>query len=97
MANKSGLAPIVLIELQPRCDRSSEPFRWIPFIALKIRVGEIEVKRGREYKAVFIGNLRQKTERDHQCRFRRSRACTTNLLETRRFYGIRKFRHAAHR
>jgi hypothetical protein len=60
MANKSWLAPIVLIELQPRCDRSSEPFRRVPFIALKINVGEIEVKRGREYKAVFIWNLRQK-------------------------------------
>jgi len=63
MADKSRFAPQILIELEPFSNRSSEPFRRILFIAPKITVSEIIVKRGREHKTVFIGNARKKTHR----------------------------------
>jgi hypothetical protein len=63
MADKSGFAPQVLIELKPFSNRSSEPFRRILFIAPKIKVSEIIVKCCREDKTVFVGNARKETDR----------------------------------
>jgi len=63
MADKSGFAPVVLIELEPYSNRSSEPFRRILFVAPKIKVSEVKVKCSREHKTVFVGDPRKKTDR----------------------------------
>jgi hypothetical protein len=63
VADKSGLAPVVLIELEPFGDRSREPFRRILLIIPKVNIGEIEVECSREHEAVFVGNGRKETGR----------------------------------
>lgn len=63
MADKSRLAPVVLIEFESVLDRPAEPLRWILFICLKIDIREVEIKRGREDEAIVVRDACEEARR----------------------------------